>query len=187
MANKTVKATKAQVEARVTELMGLIVRGASYSDILRYCSEMGAAANDPTAKEHAQKSAFYGVELTSRQIDTYIKRAREAFSQLSESDRTEAIGLAHARLELLFQSTMRIQDFKAALAVEKSRIELLGLNAPTKIAPTNPAGDKPYEPLTNEERASRIIAIVDQARARGAGSAAPDGDDDSDDDSDVEA
>lgn len=181
MANKTVKATKAQVESRITELMGLIVRGASYSDILRYCSEMSAATSDPKAKEQAQKSAFYGVELTSRQIDTYIKRAREAFSKISEGDRTQAIGLAHARLELLFQNTMRIQDFKAALAVEKTLIELLGLNAPTKIAPTNPAGDKPYAELTDEERTSRIMAIVNQARARGAGSITPDGDDDDSD------
>ncbi|WP_054533367.1 hypothetical protein [Herpetosiphon geysericola] len=187
MANKTVKATKAQVESRITELMGLLVRGASYSDILRYCSEMGAAATNPDAKDHAKQSTFYGVELTSRQIDTYIQRARTAFSKLSESDRKEAIGLAHARLELLFQSTMRIQDFKAALAVEKSRIELLGLNAPTKIAPTNPAGDKPYAELTDEERTSRVMAIVNQARARGAGSATPDGDDDDSDSDDLEA
>jgi len=37
------------------------------------------------------------------------------------------------------------------------RCEILGLNAPTRIAPTDPSGTKPYSSLSNAEL-ERIIA-----------------------------
>lgn len=44
--------------------------------------------------------------------------------------------------------------------------EILGLNAPTKIAPTDPTGTKEYDPLTDDEKARRIFAILEEARKR---------------------
>lgn len=55
------------------------------------------------------------------------------------------------------------------------RIEILGLAAPVKIAPTDPSGEKPYESLTDAERIDRLVALVDAARARRDGSAPGDG------------
>ena len=46
------------------------------------------------------------------------------------------------------------------------RCKLLGLDAPTKIAPTDPTGTKEYAELTDDERAERLAAILDTARAR---------------------
>lgn len=46
------------------------------------------------------------------------------------------------------------------------RRKILGIDAPTKIAPTNPAGDKEYEGLTADERMRRLVAILDAGRAR---------------------
>lgn len=46
------------------------------------------------------------------------------------------------------------------------RCKLLGLDAPAKVAPTDPTGDKPYDPITDTERAARIARILDDARAR---------------------
>ena len=46
------------------------------------------------------------------------------------------------------------------------RCELLGLNAPAKMALTDPTGDKPYEPLTDTERASRLASLLESARDR---------------------
>jgi hypothetical protein len=51
------------------------------------------------------------------------------------------------------------------------RIKLLGIDAPLKIAPTNPEGDKPYESLTDAERTDRLVEILERARARRDGSA----------------
>ena len=46
------------------------------------------------------------------------------------------------------------------------RCRILGLDAPVKVAPTNPDGDEEYTGLSLEERADRIAAILDRARAR---------------------
>lgn len=44
--------------------------------------------------------------------------------------------------------------------------EILGLNAPTKIAPTDPTGEREYDALSDDERSRRVLAIIDAARAR---------------------
>lgn len=41
-----------------------------------------------------------------------------------------------------------------------------GFYKPSKFAPTDPTGTKPYEPLTDEERAVRVAEILDRARRR---------------------
>jgi hypothetical protein len=54
----------------------------------------------------------------------------------------------------------------------EQRCRILGLHAPQKIAPTDPTGNKPYEPsLTDDQRAAAIVAIL--ARV-GPGSPRPD-------------
>lgn len=50
-------------------------------------------------------------------------------------------------------------------AIEAQR-KLLGLDAPQKIAPTNPEGTEEYAGLTEQERAERIVALLERARAR---------------------
>ncbi len=46
------------------------------------------------------------------------------------------------------------------------RCKLLGIDASTKIAPTDPSGKTPYIGLTDEERVSRIVAMLETARVR---------------------
>jgi hypothetical protein len=55
----------------------------------------------------------------------------------------------------------------------EQRCKILGLNAPQKIAPTNPAGDSPYAPiaLTDAERATALSALY--ARLGPAGGSTP--------------
>ena len=52
------------------------------------------------------------------------------------------------------------------IKISESRRKLLGLDAPMKIAPTNPEGDKPYEAPSLDERISRVDALLDRARNR---------------------
>ena len=47
-----------------------------------------------------------------------------------------------------------------ALRIMQRRAALRGLDAPTKIAPTDPTGEKEYTALTDDERATRIEAII---------------------------
>lgn len=47
------------------------------------------------------------------------------------------------------------------------RCQILGLDAPTKIAPTDPTGQKEYTgAMSDEERAARISAILSQVQQR---------------------
>jgi hypothetical protein len=57
------------------------------------------------------------------------------------------------------------------------RCELLGLDAPKKVAPTSPDGLEEYgTSLTDEQRLVRIVALLDRAREKRAGRAPPPGD-----------
>ncbi|MDO6466793.1 hypothetical protein [Neptunomonas phycophila] len=52
------------------------------------------------------------------------------------------------------------------LNIIERRCKLMGLDAPTKVAPTDPSGTKPYDGLTDNDAAQRIAALLDQARTR---------------------
>lgn len=56
------------------------------------------------------------------------------------------------------------------LRIQERRSRLLGLDAPTKIAPTDPTGEHEYHELTDAERALRVDRLLDAARERRAGS-----------------
>lgn len=54
-----------------------------------------------------------------------------------------------------------------ALKCVDKRCQILGLDAPTKIAPTDPTGQKEYSgAMSDEERAARIAAILSQVQQR---------------------
>ena len=42
------------------------------------------------------------------------------------------------------------------------RAKILGLYAPTKVAPTMPDGDQPYEPVTDSARGAALMAAIEQ-------------------------
>lgn len=44
------------------------------------------------------------------------------------------------------------------------RNKMLGLYAPSKLAPTTPGGDKPYDPVSDETRAALLVAEFIRAR-----------------------
>jgi len=56
--------------------------------------------------------------------------------------------------------------FRYLLRLMERRAKLLGLDAPTKIAPTDPSGEQEYAELSDVERLERIEAILERARTR---------------------
>ena len=74
------------------------------------------------------------------------------------------------RLQPLLQSRNRlemIQAIEKAIKIGERRSRLLGLDAPTKVAPTTPDGETSYgEELTDEELLRRAERIVTLERAR---------------------
>jgi len=62
-----------------------------------------------------------------------------------------------------------------SLRIMERRARLLGLDAPTKIAPTDPTGEHEYRDLSDNERLEQIQRILDAARERAGGQVTPDG------------
>lgn len=135
------KATKAEVEERVTTVFTLMVRGATRDEILRHA-----------AKEWG---------LASRTVDDYVARATERLKAMAVVVRAEELGRARAQLHDLYGKNMKVQDYKAALSVRKDLSELLGLYAPkvTKlIDETTPAAPAPV--LSDAELEAAIAVLL---------------------------
>jgi hypothetical protein len=54
----------------------------------------------------------------------------------------------------------------ALLNALKQERELLGLDAPVKVAPVTPDGKSSYQPVSDEDRANRIAEILEAAKKR---------------------
>ena len=59
-----------------------------------------------------------------------------------------------------------LQAIDRFVKLAERRAKLVGLDAPTKWAPTDPTGEKEYIGLTDEERMVKILAILEMARKR---------------------
>lgn len=90
------KSTDAEMEQRVTEVYDLLLTGTSRPAILAHASKW---------------------EVDARSVDTYIRRAKAEIKKQAAVERDNALGLAFARLELLFQRTLSAKDYRGALAV----------------------------------------------------------------------
>jgi len=142
------RSSKAVFEARVNDVFGLLVNGASKQDLILFASQNGW-------------------HVSERQIANYVKAATERIKAAAALDRETELGRAVARLHDLYSSALNISDYKTALAVQKEMHALLGLNAPEKI--------RVEHTLNDEERASRVASLLDTARARRDGRADRDG------------
>lgn len=111
-ADKPLKSTVIEVEARVSTVLSLLVAGCTRREIIRYAAE----------------KTTWGV--CERQIENYIAAANRAFEELSKTSRAREIGRALARLDDLYAKSLRIQDYKGCLATQKEINDLLALYAP---------------------------------------------------------
>ena len=94
-------------------------------------------------------------------------------SELKEAAREDAEAVLAVELMRLDELTERCWplvesgDMKAVdrlLRIMERRAKLLGLDAPTKIAPTDPSGETEYAGLTDErlrELAAKVLAVKD--------------------------
>jgi hypothetical protein len=119
--------------------------------------------------------------IGGRQSETYLARAREYLLERSQRDRADHISDATGLYERIIrdpESTKREQmDAQAAIR------QMLGLDQPTKIAPTTPDGKSSYIPnevikqLSMEELEclsrirARLIAFQQASRLTGPGDA----------------
>lgn len=107
------KATKGQMQQRVTEVYKLLLMGVDRAEIL----------------EHGRKTW----NLERAQVDNLIARANQVFERKAAVVQDQEFGKALARLNDLYMRSMKVQDYKTCLAVQRELSSLLGLNAPTRL------------------------------------------------------
>ena len=112
------------MEQRINKVIEWLVLGLSRAQILQYAAE---------------KTEW---NISERQIDTYISRANEEIEKHAQTVRERELGKSIKRLEMLFHSCMKVQDYQRALAVQKELNELLGLKAPVKQEVTGKDGSE---------------------------------------------
>ena len=98
-----------------------------------------------------------------------FKTVMAALKKTLQEPANELRRLEISRLDELFNSLWSKKDrlfyVDRLLKIMERRAKLLGLDAPSKIAPTNPEGSQEYtgDLLSNDERAARLLAILKQA------------------------
>ena len=145
-------ASRADVRARVDEVLALRIAGASVSEIR------------PIA---AQK---WGV--SRRQLNRYLQLANRVLEKTLEGHRKEIVNLAIARLENLYAKALELSDLNCARLVLRDEIDLLGLAPPKRTEITGRDG-VPLHPLTVEltpdERVAGIAAVLAEVGQGGGG------------------
>lgn len=142
----TQKGRVATVPLMVDKALELRQQGKSFRKI--------AAALDVNVK-----TAFGYVE---RGLNFYRENAREKAAQLVELENQRIDALHAANWPKAMKGDKRAADTVMKLMERRARMN--GLDAPTKIAPTDPSGDNPYEALTDSELLEVAQKLVDKVK-----------------------
>lgn len=102
------KATKNEIDQRVSQVYKLLIVGTSRRDIL----------------QHASKS--WG-EISDRSVDTYIGKARKAMLKELVDDRRLALAQEIEFRRVIIQEALADKKYQFALNAADSRAKLLGL------------------------------------------------------------
>jgi len=107
------KATEAETEARVNEVMTMIAMGTARPEILQY-----AAKN---------------WDISTRTTDTLATKARRRFAQMSNFDRDEMRGLALARYTWALYTAAKALDLQRFIAAQTRIDNLFALETPKTL------------------------------------------------------
>jgi hypothetical protein len=156
------RSSKVETERRVEQVYKMLLGGATFPDI----REFGCAPEQQW-------------DVSDTQIRRYMTAAHQLIRERFEAKADYSFNRHMLRREQLFAHAMGAGDFGTALRVLQDEAKLEGLYPPTKIAPTNPEGDKPYDSVTLTE-AERLAALQNLRAQVGApdGGASADGADD---------
>lgn len=119
------RATAAEKEARVVQAMKLVIEGNSTSQIKQWFRDE--------------------LDIQFNQALRYLRLARERLAEddgLGPDFTLEDMRVQHYAIAMNVVATST--DNRERLAALKLAGAMYGLDAPIKVAPTNPAGDKPY-------------------------------------------
>ncbi|MEO1082405.1 MAG: hypothetical protein AAFY29_22815 [Pseudomonadota bacterium] len=139
------RARKLQAEENRAEAVRLRKRGKTYQFI---ADELGIT----------KQSAHAAVQKAMKEIRTRRMEDTETLLTL-ELERLDML------LDALWDKAMNGQHMPIdrILKIMERRARLLGIDAPLKVAPTNPEGDEPYTPvheMSEDERDARIGELL---------------------------
>lgn len=117
------KPTKAEKIEMLDIILELVITGMKPRHIVQYLAEKKNIVMNP------------------RTLSNYIAEVTDIIRKESNTDREKEVGLAKRRYDNLYFKCISIQDYKTALAIQKERAILLGINQPIKTDITT-AGEK---------------------------------------------
>src|SRR6266540_4601793 len=119
--------TKAQVEARVTDILRIRLDGAEFWDVREYVRELEQQEGSPWQLAEGQKP------LSDSQLWRYIAKADKEIAASCHASRKKLVRRHLAQRRNIFAKAMSAGDYRAALAAAESEAKLQGLyEAPTR-------------------------------------------------------
>jgi len=123
-----------------------------------------AGATYPAIGEQLGMSTVGAWKAVQKALKDYEDKTAEDVAILRYMHRTRLESLLMAVWNRALTGDTKAWDQALKLLDSEARFD--GLNLPDKYAPTDPAGEKPYDPITDTERAARLEKILHDARAR---------------------
>jgi hypothetical protein len=149
------KATNAQVQARVEEVLAIRLDGAEFWDVREYARE----------KEQEEGSAWHVAEgdkpLSDGQLWRYIGRADKMIAESCRASRKKLLRRHLAQRRNLYAKAVSQGDMRTALAAADSEAKLLGLFAPIRV---RHGGDKKSGPIVIRDETDLDHATVEELR-----------------------
>jgi hypothetical protein len=164
------RALDIRLQKRRELALRLRLTGASFRDIARSVKEavkeVGGEYQGVATQKYNESDAF-------RDVVTEFHRLKETCSEKAEDILTMELQRLDEMLVGIYDPATHGDPVavNTALRIMDRRARYLGIDAPTKIAPTNPEGNAEYYGMSDTELAARINEILERARERAAAAA----------------
>jgi hypothetical protein len=146
--HKPHKSSESTVKARVEEILGLILGGAEWRDLVLYA----ASTDEETGKEDWR--------IHARQLRNYVNRAYSLLNATVEKDRPKLFNRHLAQRRKLFAMACQTGDYSTALRVVDSEAKLLGLFPAERHEVTGKDGQPVKVEMNDDERRTAIGNIL---------------------------
>lgn len=111
-----IRSTELELNQRINEVAKAILNGYSNRRVLiQYITET------------------YNWGVSERQLDNYIRDAKEILKEVNENDIEFEKSIALNRLDALYTMNYKIHDFRECRNIIETRAKILGINAPEKL------------------------------------------------------
>src|SRR5262245_49930337 len=115
------RATKAQIQARVEDVLRIRLDGAEFWDVREYAREQEQTPGSSWQLKEGAKP------LSDGQLWRYIRRADQLIAESGRASRKKLLRRHLAQRRNLYAKALSAGDYRGALAAARDECELLGL------------------------------------------------------------